>query len=160
MFKTSPAKSEFVTRKEIIDRRLKAAGWTVAPFDSAKPLASYERCAIEEYPTESGPADYALCVGGKILGIVEAKKVTLGPQNVLSQAERYSQGLLDSPFNFRGLRVPFLYSTNGEVIWHHDVRHEFNRSREVAGFHTPDALVEFLGRDFDGAFAIKFRRTR
>src|SRR5437660_180092 len=153
VFKTSPAKSEYVTRKEIIDRRLKAAGWTVAPFDSAKPLASYERCAIEEYPTESGPADYALCVGGKILGIVEAKKVTLGPQNVLSQAERYSQGLLDSPFNFRGLRVPFLYSTNGEVVWHHDIRHELNRSREMAGFHTPDALIEFLGRDIDSALA-------
>jgi hypothetical protein len=52
-----------------------------------------DRCAIEEYPTASGPADYALCLGGRIVAIVEAKKLTLGPQNVLSQAERYSKGI-------------------------------------------------------------------
>jgi type I restriction enzyme, R subunit len=153
MFKTSPAQSEFVTRKKIVDRRLKDAGWKVVRFDAQKPLSAYERCAIEEYPTEHGPADYALCVAGTILGIVEAKKLTLGPQNVLMQAERYSKGLLDSPYDFRGFRVPFLYSTNGEVIWHHDIRHELNRSREVAGFHTPDALPEFMDRDFDEALA-------
>lgn len=49
--------------------------------------------------------------------------------------------------------MPFLYSTNGEVIWYHDIRHELNRSREVEGFHTPSALLEFLGRDFESAFA-------
>src|SRR5712692_5039158 len=83
MFKTSPANSEFVTRKELIDRKLKDAGWRIIKFDTAKPLAKYDRCAIEEYPTESGPADYALCVGGQILGVVEAKKLSLGPQNIL-----------------------------------------------------------------------------
>src|SRR6266478_5597181 len=149
MFKTPPAKSEFVTRKQIVDRRLRDAGWKIARFDEAKGRAAYERCAIEEYPTENGPADYALCVGGKILGIVEAKKVTLGPQNVLSQAERYSKGLLDSPFNFRGFRVPFLYSTNGEVIWYHDIRHELSRSHVVTRFHTPEALIERLQKDTD-----------
>lgn len=122
-------------------------------FDAGKILAALDRCAIEEYPTEAGPADYALCVGGKILGIVEAKKLTLGPQNVLSQAERYSKGLLGSPYEFREFHVPFLYSTNGEVIWHHDIRHELNRSREIAGFHTPDAILEFMSRDVDAALA-------
>ena len=71
------------------------------------------------------------------LGIVEAKKLTLGPQNVLIQAERYARGVNDSPFDFGGFRVPFLYSTNGEVIWFHDVRHPLNRSRRIAAFHTP-----------------------
>jgi len=149
MFKTPPAKSEFVTRKEIVDRRLRDAGWKIVRFDAEKPLVAYERCAIEEHPTEAGPADYALCVHGEILGIVEAKKLSLGPQNVLSQAERYSKGLLASSYNFRGYRVPFLYSTNGEVIWHHDIRHELNRSRAIAGFHTADALQEFLTRDVE-----------
>src|ERR1700680_4416937 len=102
MFRTPPAKSEFVTRKQIVERRLRDAGWKIVRFDESRTLGSYERCAIEEYPTENGPADYALCVGGKILGIVEAKKLTLGPQNVLMQAERYSKGLLASPFDFQG----------------------------------------------------------
>ena len=37
--------------------------------------------------------------------------------------------------------VPFLYSTNGEEIWFHDVRHALNRSRRVAAFHTLKALA-------------------
>src|SRR5262249_7007323 len=103
---------------------------------------------VTAYPTASGPADYALFVGGRPLGIVEAKKVTLGPQNALTQAERYSGGVGDSPF---GCRVPFLYSTNGEVLWFHDGRHPLNRSRCIAAFHTPAALQEMLARDFDAA---------
>ncbi|MFN8636953.1 MAG: DEAD/DEAH box helicase family protein [Chloroflexota bacterium] len=107
--------------------------------------------AIEEYPTDNGPADYALCVGGQIVGIVEAKRLAVGPQNVLTQAERYARGVTGSPFDYQGLRVPFLYATNGEVIWHHDVRHPLERSRQLRGFHTPAALTEALGRDLDVA---------
>src|SRR6266478_4248324 len=154
MPKPSPKNSERLTRKEIIDQRLTDAGWRILPaekFDPKKPLATYNRCAIEEYQTDNGPADYALCMDGKILGIVEAKKLTLGPQNVLSQAERYANGLVGKPFDFRGYGVPFLYSTNGEVIWHHDIRHELNRSHLIAHFHTPQALAEFLQRDLDKA---------
>jgi type I restriction enzyme R subunit len=143
--------SEWLTRKRLIDPKLKAAGWRVVPFDATSPLSALGRCAIEEYPTENGPADYALCLEGRILGIVEAKKLSLGPQGVLTQAERYSQGLTDSPFDFRGFKVPFLYSTNGEVIWHHDIRHKLNRSHQIAAFHTPQALAELLGRDLDAA---------
>jgi len=153
MFKTAPAKSEYVTRKEFIDSKLAAAGWRVVAFDSKKPLSAFDRCAIEEYPTENGPADYALCLSGRILGIVEGKKLSVGAQEVLRQAERYSKGVMVSPFNFRGYRVPFLYSTNGKLIHYLDVRHELNLSREVAGFHTPEALAEFLDRDFETALA-------
>ncbi|HEY2931028.1 MAG TPA: hypothetical protein VGK99_04725 [Acidobacteriota bacterium] len=123
MLKASPKNSERLTREQLIDKGLTDAGWRIVPenkFDSSKPLRAYDRCAIEEYPTENGPSDYALCVDGKILGVVEAKKLTLGPQNVLSQAERYAKGLTGKSFNFRGYGVPFLYSTNGEVIWHDD----------------------------------------
>lgn len=149
----SPEISERVTRKRLIDPKLKAAGWRIVPFNPIKPLAACNNCAVEEFPTSNGPADYALCVDGKIVGVVEAKKLTLGPQNVLTQAERYSRGLDPSSFNFDGFRVPFLYSTNGERIWHHDVRAPLNRSHVVSGFHTPQALSEMLGRDFVGACA-------
>jgi type I restriction enzyme R subunit len=70
---TSP--SERATRKQLIAPKLEAAGWKVVDHDPGQPLQSYDRCAIEEYPTGHGPADYALCVGGQILGIVEAKKL-------------------------------------------------------------------------------------
>jgi type I restriction enzyme R subunit len=141
--------SERQTRRQRIDPRLRAQGWTVVPFSAISSLASCHKTAIEEYPTENGPADYALCVNGQVLGIVEAKKVTLGPQNVLTQAERYSTGAVDSPLNFHGYRVPFLYSTNGEVTWFHDVRHPLSRSRQIAGFHSPSALSDLFERSFD-----------
>jgi type I restriction enzyme R subunit len=151
MSQPSPSKSEYLTRRQIIDSNLRAAGWSVVPFKLDRPVSAYNNCAIEEFPTESGPADYALCAGGEILGVVEAKKLTLGPQEVLTQAERYSRGLTSNPFDFNGFHVPFLYSTNGEVIWHHDVRQPLNRSHQVAAFHTPEALREFAARDTEAA---------
>ena len=129
----------------------------VVPFDLRKPLSDYDRYAIEEYPTDCGPADYALCIGGRILGIVEAKKLSLGPPNVLTQAERYSKGANNGPLNFRGYRVPFLYSTNGEIIWHQDIRHTRSRSYTLGHFHTPEALTERLGRDLDDAYQTLLR---
>ncbi len=145
---TSPAQeSERRTRQRRIDPKLQAWGWNVVPFDPKTPISAYRRHAIEEYPTANGPADYALVVEGKLLGVVEAKKVTLGPQNVLTQAERYSRGVAVGGFDFNGYRAPFLYSTNGEVFWFYDARDKLNRSRQVPGFHTPEALAEMLGRN-------------
>jgi len=86
-----------------------------------------------------------------LFGIIEAKKLTLGPQNVLTQALRYSRGCSASLLNYGGCRVPFLYSTNGAVIWFHDIRHKHSRSRQVYQFHTPTALREMMERDSDAA---------
>jgi type I restriction enzyme, R subunit len=147
--RASESNSEWLTRKRLVDPKLKAAGWHVVPFKRSIPLNSYDRCAIEEFETANGPADYALCADGKILGVVEAKKLTLGPQSVLKQAERYSKGSTESPFNYRGFRVPFLFSTNGEAIWHHDIRHPLSRSHIITQFHTPEALIERLQKDAD-----------
>ncbi len=100
--------NEAETRKRLIDPMLAAAGWNIVFYDKTKGQDNYNNCAIREYPTDYGPADYALCVGGKILGIIEAKKEESGTQSVLTQAERYSRGLSNNPFNFNGYRVPFL----------------------------------------------------
>ena len=138
--------SEWLTRKRRIDPKLESSGWTVIPSNSYSDKSPGSH-AIAEYPTANGPADYALVSAGDLLGVVEAKKLTLSPQGVLTQAERYARGLPIGSFDFDGLRAPFLYSTNGEVIWFHDVRHRFSRSRKVSAFHTPEALQELLSRD-------------
>jgi len=141
--------AERTTRQKRIDPRLARAGWRVTPFRPELSASHYEKAAAEEYETANGPADYALLADGRVQGVVEAKKVTLGPQGVLVQAERYSKGVAQVPRYQGEFGVPFLYSTNGEVTWFHDVRDELNRSRRVAGFHTPMALEEMLTRDFD-----------
>ena len=140
---------EVVTRKKRIDPQLRSAGWSITLYQSGMDLSQYSKYALEEFPTDNGPADYALCLEGKIVAVIEAKKLTLGPQNVLTQAERYAQGISKSPFNFSGFRAPFLYSTNGEIIWFHDIRNPLSRSRTIAKFHTPDALAERLKEKFE-----------
>ena len=75
---------------------------------------------------------------------------------MLTQAERYARGLVGcgaaGAEYGNGLGCPFLYSTNGEVIWFHDVRHELNRSRQIRAVHTAGALKDLLARDDDAAF--------
>src|SRR5262245_9868473 len=131
--------SEWKTRRSLIDPKLNTRGWNVAKKDATSAEVPSGTTALTEYPTENGPADYALCNGGRILGIVEAKKLAVSPAGVLTQAQRYAEGVPNSPFNFRGLQVPFLYSTNGEIIHFHDIRDPLNLSRTVKHFHTPAA---------------------
>jgi len=141
--------TEHETRKNRINRKLEDAGWKVTRYDESKPLSFYSSHALEEYPTESGPADYALVAHGQILAVIEAKRLAVGPQNVLVQAQRYSKGVTDSPFNFEGFRVPFIYSTNGEIFWFQDVRKPDSRSRKVSGVHTLGALKEMLEKNIE-----------
>ncbi len=77
---------EWQTRKDRIDPRLDRCQWTSC--DGAKPLRGPYR--TEEEETEKGPSDYALWLDGQMVGVVEAKRVTVGPQEVLSQAKRYA----------------------------------------------------------------------
>ena len=136
---------EQATRKRLIDKTLTEAGWTpVIPYNGRSPRGLI---VYEEFPTANGPADYALFENGEPLAIVEAKRLGVGPQNVLQQAQRYARGLTESPFDFDGFRVPFAYSTNGQVIWFQDLRDPHSRSRQVHRFHTPTALREMLALD-------------
>lgn len=143
--------SERVTRKKKIDPLLRKSGWDIQPYTDSTPLSSYHAVALEEYPTKNGPADYALILNGKIVGVIEAKRESIGPQEVLTQARRYAKGIPDSvaSFSFDEYRVPFLYSSNGTINWFIDVRHEQNRSHEIKRFHTPQVLQERLSSDFD-----------
>ncbi len=73
-----PIESESATRRIRIDAQLKSEGWHVVPYSEATDLARLTNHAIEEFPTASGPAYYALVVNGQILGIVEAKRLEVG----------------------------------------------------------------------------------
>ena len=88
--------AEWLTRKSRIDNRLKQKGWQLVRFSPALDLKALDRTVVEELPTANGPADYALFVKGQLLGIIEAKKVTVNPQNVLEQAKRYAAGVFDA----------------------------------------------------------------
>jgi hypothetical protein len=50
MEQSSPANSEWLTRKQLIDKELRAAGWKATPYHEGVALSRLDRCAIEEYP--------------------------------------------------------------------------------------------------------------
>jgi len=143
--------SEWQTRKKRIDEKLRSLPqpWDIVPYREELDTSSLHAVAVEEYPTASGPADYALFVHGQLLGFIEAKKVAVSAQNVLEQAKRYSRTAADGPGTWNNYRVPFLYSTNGEQVFFIDIRPENSYSRQVSAVHTADALVEFFARDAD-----------
>jgi len=137
--------SEAKTRKLFIDKALIKAGWgPIVPFRLG---AKYTQGSVEEYQTKNGPADYILFFKGVPLACVEGKKVSIGPQNVLQQAKRYARGFEGGPQSFGEYHLPFAYSTNGKIFWFQDLRDPLNPSREVAEFHTPQALMEMLDKN-------------
>jgi len=147
------AESEAKTRKDRIDEKLKSSllKWTIISNDKVSDYSALSAHAVEEYPTETGPADYALFVEGKLLGIIEAKKIAVGAENVLEQAKRYARGVPNTVGEWREYKVPFLYSTNGELIFHLDVRKKENTSHQLIDFHSPQALLDKFNRDTNKA---------
>lgn len=133
--------TEDETRRNLVDKALRDAGWDIIDFVQGRELGTV---AVREYPTIGGPADYILFVHGEALATVEAKKVSLDPQNVLSQAKRYSRGYSDGKLNFGGYRIPFGFSTNGTKFWFQDLRDPHSRSRQTSGFRTSRALEELF----------------
>ena len=71
---------EWQTRRDRINKKLKSLypSWTILKYKDNLDVATLDCHAVEEYPTANGPADYALFVKGKLLGIIEAKKVGVG----------------------------------------------------------------------------------
>ena len=57
--------------RQLIDARLVQSGWVVQDLKKVNPMASLG-VAVREYPTSTGPVDYALFVDGKPVGVIEA----------------------------------------------------------------------------------------
>lgn len=144
--------SEKITRKKRIDNHLKAAGWQIIPYSEGMNLSMLTNHAIEELQTDNGPADYALVVNGNLVGLVEAKKLEVGAANVLEQAKRYSKGVNSTNREWNQYRVPFLYSSNGELIYYLDIRDSKNLSRQIYSFHTPEAMESLFNAKKDTAW--------
>lgn len=66
------------TTRVLIDEQLRAAGWKadslVLRHSSGTRAGQGEAIAIAEWPTRSGPVDYALFVDGRCVGVIEAKR--------------------------------------------------------------------------------------
>ena len=78
-------------------------------------LAAGVGVAVREYPTDTGPADYALFVNRHAAGVIEAKRDTEGENltRVEQQTERYAVANLKWRKDNRPLR--FLFDATGQI---------------------------------------------
>ncbi len=125
------------------DAMLEASGWKVQ--DKKKlDFAAGPGIALREYPTDTGPADYALFVLQQACGVIEAKKEEMG-QNITTVEEQtldYATAKLKWVSNNQPLR--FLYESTGLITRFTDMADPKPRSREVFSFHRPETLLRWI----------------
>jgi type I restriction enzyme R subunit len=156
------------TTRVLIDEQLRSAGWTVDSgrfrhADGVRPQPG-QSIAIAEWPTNSGPVDYALFIEGRCVGVVEAKRGVKDVPGRLGQAKRYAKDIQLTPDELmpgapwsQGVyqfRVPFLFVTNGRPyvkqlatksgIWFWDARPEGGDPRALPEWFSPRDLTERL----------------
>jgi type I restriction enzyme R subunit len=131
-------------RREI-DADLTAAGWHVQNREDME-LTAGRGIAVREFvmKTGFGFADYLLYVDRKALGAVEAKaEGTLA--GVEAQSAKYAAGLPDNlPAHKRPL--PFLFESNGSVIYFTNGLDPKPRSRQVFNFPKPETLAAWVAQ--------------
>lgn len=136
-------KNEKLTRKEIIDNRLKDAGWNVS--DLTQVIEEFDiivdKNRIKEAPNPYAGhqfSDYVLLgKDGKPLAVVEAKKTSVDAAIGREQAKQYCHNIQTS---FGG-ELPFCFYTNGHDIYFWDLGHY--PPKKVFGFPTRDDLERY-----------------
>ena len=130
----------------LIDERLEKAGWLLQDIKEVNPMAGLG-VAVREYPTSTGPVDYALFINGKPVGVIEAKKDELGENITVveSQSGRYA----NSTFRYisADYRIRFAYEATGQLTRFTDYNDIKYRSRRVYSFHRPETLRGLLQKD-------------
>ncbi|HHH72924.1 MAG TPA: DEAD/DEAH box helicase, partial [Sulfuricurvum sp.] len=129
--------------RDKIDAMLRASGWAVQHKDEVDHTAA-GGIAIREYQTDIGPADYALFVNRKAVGIIEAKREEEGSR--ITVVEEQSNAYAESKLKYVNNTdpIPFVYESTGTVTRFTDRRDPKPRSREVFSFHRPETLAEWL----------------
>lgn len=136
-------KNEKLTRKEIIDNRLKEADWNVA--DRTQVIEEYD-IIVDENVVQEAPTPYAghqysdyvlLGKDGKPLAVVEAKKASVDANVGKEQAKQYCYYIQSN----KGGDLPFCLYTNGHDIYFWDL--DNYPPKKVYGFPTRDDLERY-----------------
>ena len=132
--------------RQLIDARLVQSGWVVQDLKKVNPMASLG-VAVREYPTSTGPVDYALFVDGKPVGVIEAKKDELGEN--ITVVEGQSGRYANSTFKYitTEYKIRFAYEATGQLTRFTDYADIKYRSRRVFSFHRPETLLALLAKD-------------
>lgn len=127
----------------VIDGKLEQSGWTIQDMSKLNLIASLG-VAVREFPTSTGPVDYALFVEGKPVGVVEAKKTELGEK--ITTVEEQSSRYANSTFKWvqQDYEIRFAYEATDKLIRFTDYKDVKYRSRTVFSFFRPETLKRLL----------------
>ena len=127
----------------VIDEKLRQSGWTIQDIKQLNLTASLG-VAVREFPTSTGPVDYALFVEGKPVGVVEAKKTTAGEN--ITVVEGQSARYANSTFKWvqQEYRIRFAYEATDKLVRFTDYDDLKFRSRSVFSFHRPETLKALI----------------
>jgi len=126
------------TRRDI-DKKLRECGWVIQNYRTYNPTEGLG-IAVREYPTDTGPVDYALFIDRKPVGVIEAKKDGAVLSNHEEQTEDYAQSKFKWQIHEDAL--PFMYEATGKETRFTDLRDPRPRFRELFAFHRPETLQE------------------
>ena len=126
-----------------IDKKLIESGWVIQEVKTLNLSASLG-VAVREFPTSTGPVDYALFIEGVPVGIIEAKKTDEGEN--ITAVEGQSSRYANSTFKWiKGIcRIRFAYEATDKLTRFTDYNDIKYRSRTVFSFHRPETLNALL----------------
>ena len=127
--------------RQKIDEMLTKAGWDIISRNEYSDI--YNGCAITEaLLTGNLEADYLLFVGGKAIGVLEAKRAENNLSiEVAEQAQNYTKSLPDW-YQTWSNPLPFVFLSNGETLLFRDMREEDTTYIELKKMKTPKELVQ------------------
>ena len=123
----------------VTDEKLEQSGWTIQDMRQLNLTASLG-VAVREFPTSTGPVDYALFIEGKPVGVVEAKKSEAGEN--ITVVEGQSARYAGSTFKWvqQEYKIRFAYEATDKLVRFTDYDDIKYRSRSVFSFHRPETL--------------------
>ena len=149
----------------LIDEQLRRVGWETDTenlrYSKGTRPAKGRNIAIAEWPTDSsvckyGAVDYALFVGLKLVGVVEAKADRINVSSFIdTQCREYSMGIKAEHAEYvidtwGEYKAPFLFATNGRPylkqletksgVWFRDARKESNIAKALQGWIDPQGI--------------------
>lgn len=133
--------------RQVIDQWFVEAGWKVVDRQEYEP--SCNAVAIREGLLKGNlEADYFLFIGGKAVGVLEAKKEELDASSsqVCEQAVVYARSV---PNCYQAYQrpLPFILTSNGKEIYFCDFREQISHFEQINSIPTPYDLVKKLGID-------------